>query len=174
MKEKETTRLTQHGTINGYGWHKRRKEDACQECTDAMREYWKEQRRVNGEHINKLRREWRFRTPNANRRFRRNSSEPGYYSDEDVLRLYGTDCHICGEPIDLQADRRTGYPGWERSLHIDHVFPLSKGGTDTLDNVKPAHGRCNIIKWATIPKESAIESKTGNNEPKTGDQNAIL
>jgi hypothetical protein len=27
---------------------------------------------------------------------------------------------------------------------------LSKGGLDTLENVRPSHGRCNIIKWATV------------------------
>jgi 5-methylcytosine-specific restriction endonuclease McrA len=35
-------------------------------------------------------------------------------------------------------------------LHIDHVYPLSKGGLDTLENVRPSHGKCNIVKWATL------------------------
>jgi len=33
-------------------------------------------------------------------------------------------------------------------LHIDHVMPLSKGGPDTLENVRPAHGSCNVKKQA--------------------------
>lgn len=29
---------------------------------------------------------------------------------------------------------------------VDHVIPISKGGTHTWDNVKPAHYKCNIDK----------------------------
>ena len=68
------------------------------------------------------------------------------YSEDQVLKLYGSVCHICKEEIDLLAKRSTGAPGWERGLHIDHVMPLSKGGPDMLDNVRPAHGLCNLQK----------------------------
>ena len=70
------------------------------------------------------------------------------FSVQDVLEKWGTDCHICNEPIDLTAPR-IKVPGWERGLHLDHVVPLSRGGADTLDNVKPAHGLCNAAKGAT-------------------------
>lgn len=72
------------------------------------------------------------------------------YRKEDVLQRWGSNCHICGESIDLAAPRQTMHEGWEKGLHLDHVIPLSKGGTDTLDNVKPAHGQCNIKKQARI------------------------
>lgn len=68
------------------------------------------------------------------------------YCEQEVLDLYGTNCHICNEPIDLQANRRVGSDGWEHSLHIDHLIPILKGGPDTLENVRPSHGRCNISK----------------------------
>ena len=68
------------------------------------------------------------------------------YTEAQVLALYGTNCHICKTPIDLQASRKIGSEGWQKSLHIDHVIPIAKGGPDTLDNVKPAHGLCNIHK----------------------------
>lgn len=140
-----------HGTRSGYAWHRRdRKEDACLECQEAERAYWRNQRIIRKEEINRLRRDWRFRTPNARRHFRRNDSEPGNYSEQDVLNTYGTNCHICLEPIDLSAPRKCGDEGWERGLHIDHVYPLSKGGSDSLDNVRPSHGQCNVRKWATI------------------------
>jgi len=140
-----------HGTRSGYDWHRRdMKEDPCLECQEAERAYWRHQRVIRKEEINRLRREWRFRTPNARRHFRRNNSEPGNYSDKDVLETYGTTCHICQTEIDLSAPRQVGKPGWEKALHIDHVYPLSKGGPDTLENVRPSHGRCNIVKWATV------------------------
>ena len=141
----------EHGTRSGYDWHRRdKKEDPCLSCQDAERSYWKNQRVIRNEKINTLRREWRFRTPNARRHFRRNDTLPGNYSDADVLSKYGLDCHICQTPIDLNAPRQVGKIGWEKALHIDHVYPLSKGGLDTLENVRPSHGRCNIVKWATV------------------------
>jgi len=141
----------EHGTRSGYDWHRRdKKEEPCQPCTDFERAYWKNQRVLRKEEINRLRREWRFRTPNARRHFRRNDTSPGNYSDKDVLETYGLDCHICQTSIDLSAPRQTGRVGWQKGLQIDHVYPLSRGGSDTLENVRPSHGQCNLIKRATI------------------------
>jgi 5-methylcytosine-specific restriction endonuclease McrA len=69
-----------------------------------------------------------------------------FYTTEQVLQTYGTDCNICNRPIDMKAPRLPGKPGWEMSLHIDHLIPISKDGPDTLDNVRPTHGICNIRK----------------------------
>jgi len=54
------------------------------------------------------------------------------------------------KPIDLNAPRRVGIEGWELGLHLDHVIPLSKGGYDTIDNIRPTHGICNIRKGARL------------------------
>lgn len=148
--------MIEHGTLAGYRYHRRKaKETPCYPCRDAMKQHWKQQRVLRNDDINKLRREWRMRTPGGNRRGRRYKGEVGEYSDIELLTLYGTDCHICGEAIDLDAPRQCGKPGWERAYHVDHVIPLSKGGSDELDNVRPAHGQCNIIKSATIMENNA-------------------
>ena len=69
------------------------------------------------------------------------------YTTQQILDLYGSDCHVCKEPIDLSAPRSAGKgEGWQRGLQIDHVIPLSKGGSDTLENTRPAHGLCNLRK----------------------------
>jgi 5-methylcytosine-specific restriction endonuclease McrA len=68
------------------------------------------------------------------------------YTEEQVLKLYGINCHICNKEVDLKANRKTGAPGWELGLHIDHVIDLSKGGPDKIENVRPAHGVCNLKK----------------------------
>ena len=54
-------------------------------------------------------------------------------------------CHICGEAIDYQAD-------WldPRSFVVDHVIPLAKGGSDSIDNKKAAHRSCNSTKRARL------------------------
>lgn len=54
-------------------------------------------------------------------------------------------CHICGEPIDYALPHLD-----PRSFVIDHVIPLTRGGTDTLDNVKAAHRDCNSAKRARL------------------------
>lgn len=71
-------------------------------------------------------------------------SEP--YTEYQVLDLYGLNCNICNLPVDLNAPRWTGSPGWENGLHIDHLIPLSKGGPDIISNVRPTHGLCNLNK----------------------------
>lgn len=77
---------------------------------------------------------------------RRSAGEKNKFSVEDVKNLYGTDCHICGEAIDMDAPRRAGAEGWRRSFWIDHVTALASGGDHTLENVKPSHAECNLRK----------------------------
>jgi 5-methylcytosine-specific restriction endonuclease McrA len=58
-----------------------------------------------------------------------------------VLREYGSACHICKAEIDLTLSRTS-----RMGLTVDHVIPLSKGGSDELDNLRPAHWICNNRK----------------------------
>jgi 5-methylcytosine-specific restriction endonuclease McrA len=101
--------------------------------------YQKEYRKLNPESK---------RSSERRRRANRFNNGFEYYKESEVLDLYGSMCHICNTDIDLSAPRLSGVSGWEIGLHIDHVVPLSKGGTDTLDNVRPAHGSCNVKKHA--------------------------
>jgi 5-methylcytosine-specific restriction endonuclease McrA len=75
------------------------------------------------------------------------------YTEQQVLDLYGIKCHICDVEIDLQAPRGIGKKGWEKGLHIDHLIPISKGGADTLENVRPSHGSCNLRKSNNIARQ---------------------
>ena len=68
------------------------------------------------------------------------------YTVQDVLDKYGTNCHICNLEINLTAERRSGKEGWETGLHIDHLISIINGGPDTLENVRPSHGLCNVRK----------------------------
>jgi 5-methylcytosine-specific restriction endonuclease McrA len=68
------------------------------------------------------------------------------YTVDQVIAKWGELCHLCGLPIDLTAPRQTKIPGWENGLHLDHVIPISHGGPDTIENVKPSHGKCNLTK----------------------------
>jgi len=148
------------GTKNGYDYHRRGAvEEACEPCREAMKLYWVEMRRKRGPEMHRMRMEREGNNPffiEARQRRARKGRAKRFgvdhdgYTTQDVLDNFGTDCHICNEAIDLTAPRSVGKMGWESGLHIDHVFPISRGGTDTLDNVRPAHAKCNIKKSATI------------------------
>lgn len=54
-----------------------------------------------------------------------------------VLEVYGTDCWLCGHPGATTAD---------------HVKARARGGTDALDNLRPAHQFCNTGRGAADPR----------------------
>lgn len=64
----------------------------------------------------------------------------------DWFLSHGGICHICGGKI---------VPGqlWER----DHEIPLGAGGSDTLDNQRPAHKSCHAKKTR---KDRKVIAKT--------------
>lgn len=110
-------------------------------------------------------RERRARNPEPHREAVRKSSrrrraikrgvESSPYLESEVLDLYGTDCHLCQLPIDLTAPRHASKgKNWEFGLHVDHLIPLSKGGVDSLDNVRPAHAVCNQRKYNKTSTEA--------------------
>jgi 5-methylcytosine-specific restriction endonuclease McrA len=106
----------------------------------------------NRERLREVKREYSKKHPemdrNKNRRKRAIKKQNGFekYSEQDVLSTYGTDCYLCGSPIDLSASRRCGSPGWELGLHIEHYVDIALGGPDTLENVRPSHAKCNLNK----------------------------
>lgn len=47
-------------------------------------------------------------------------------------------CGICRKPFDLFG------------IHVDHILPLSRGGTHTYDNLQATHAFCNMTKNAKV------------------------
>jgi 5-methylcytosine-specific restriction endonuclease McrA len=163
-----TTRDT-CGTTKGYDAHRHNNERFCAPCKEARSIYYAEWRAKNPDKSKTSSLLWKsnnkqkiheryakyykekpevFRINERKRRARLAAVESSVYTTEEVLAVYGFECHICQLPIDLSAPRLIGVAGWETGLHLDHVVPISKGGSDTLKNVKPAHGMCNISKNA--------------------------
>lgn len=56
---------------------------------------------------------------------------------EEILKTYNSSCWICEKPLDKVV--------W------DHVHPVSKGGTHSIDNLRPACGPCNTRKNSKWP-----------------------
>lgn len=57
---------------------------------------------------------------------------------DQVLARDGLICGICAQDVD---------PG---QVHIDHIFPVSRGGRDVLSNLRVTHARCNLRKGARV------------------------
>lgn len=160
------------GTYAGWNVHRKRNEACCQECREAKLEYDRAYR-SNPDKIARIQERDRLRVRDSEERKRTNANyrlvhknevqersrthsrkrralklENGFeaYTEAEILALYGSSCHICSLEIDMDAPRSTHVSGWEQGLHIDHVVPITRGGSDTLDNVKPAHGKCNVSK----------------------------
>lgn len=99
---------------------------------------------------------WRIDNADRKREYNRKrkallkSVQTKRYTEAQVLAVYGEICHLCNGQIDMSAPRWTGAQGWESGLQIDHVIPISKGGPDSLENVRPSHGKCNLFKSANV------------------------
>ena len=93
---------------------------------------------------------WAMRIKN-DRRLRRIKARV-HDTDITLEKLFSRDggvCYLCGkqcrwEDMDADGNAQDDYPS------IDHVHPLSKGGTHTWDNVKLACRSCNTLKGNRI------------------------
>lgn len=56
-----------------------------------------------------------------------------------TLSEYGTTCHICGN---------------DGANSADHLVPRSLGGSDAIENLRPAHTRCNSARGNRIGRRA--------------------
>jgi len=52
---------------------------------------------------------------------------------DEVRAMFDGRCGYCGEDMD--------------SMHIDHIKPIKRGGTDDLENLMPSCSVCNNYKY---------------------------
>lgn len=66
-------------------------------------------------------------------------------------------CHICGQPIDYTLK-------WPDSMSfvVDHVVPISRGGSDEIGNKRASHAVCNARKQASPESPNLKRSGTLN------------
>lgn len=70
---------------------------------------------------------------------------------KNVRSKYNDICQVCGKRVD-DSDISNGHI---RRMYptVDHIIPLSKGGTHTWDNVQLAHMCCNSGKGDRVREE---------------------
>ncbi|MFT4125091.1 MAG: HNH endonuclease signature motif containing protein [Gordonia sp. (in: high G+C Gram-positive bacteria)] len=56
-------------------------------------------------------------------------------------------CGICGQPIDYNITNHLD----PMAYVVDHIVPISAGGSDTLDNKQAGHRACNRAKSDKTP-----------------------
>lgn len=66
----------------------------------------------------------------------------------EIFEAHDWICCICKTKI----NRHLRLPNLMAAT-LEHIIPLSKGGTHTRDNIAPAHARCNFKKADTHPDE---------------------
>ena len=154
------------GSSAGYKAHEKNGEKTCDPCRVAINEKVRlrnqkvadiraqksrESSANNLHHVRQVELEHRLRNPEKIRAkdMKRLARKKGagvleFFTPMEVVEKYGAFCHICNEPINLTLPRHAKDNKW--GLHIDHVIALANGGTHTLDNVRPAHGFCNLSK----------------------------
>ena len=71
-------------------------------------------------------------------KYTRNADKIDYLG---ILERDGMWCYLCETDVDPDH------------LSYDHVFPLSRGGTHTVDNIKITHRACNLSKNNRLPEE---------------------
>lgn len=90
-------------------------------------------------------REWHKR---RKARIRGTTVEPVSY--EQILERDGMWCHICEQPIEEH-----------HKLQFDHVIPLARNGTHTMENIRPAHDICNQRKYDKLMEELTSFDRRG-------------
>jgi HNH endonuclease len=89
-----------------------------------------------------------WRAHKQRRRAAKRTTTIEYFKPIDVYRRDKWRCGICRKFV----DRDLKYPHPE-SPSLDHIIPLAKGGTHTLDNVQLAHLQCNCLKQDKMEHE---------------------
>lgn len=99
------------------------------EATAANSKEWREANRTYLQVRERNRKAWKINNPGS-----------VGVSERDWVRLcrrYHYCCAYCGQKP-------------ERTIQMDHIIPLSKGGRHAIGNVLPACGRCNLTKNAAL------------------------
>jgi 5-methylcytosine-specific restriction endonuclease McrA len=70
-----------------------------------------------------------------------------------ILERDNYTCRYCGErpdPTHYWHSMAGRYGRWMALIHVDHVIPKSKGGTDDPDNLVAACQACNLVKYDNV------------------------
>jgi hypothetical protein len=104
--------------------------------------------KANHDHVRTIAARRRAEFPELHRtrnrlRHRRARAAPGTHNAQDILAQYeaqGGCCYWCGKPVGA-------------SYHVDHVIPLTRGGSNGPENLVISCPTCNLRKGNKLPGE---------------------
>ena len=100
-----------------------------EENKDSYRENSKKWNKKNPDKVKASKKEYRAKKFQA-------PSEP--WTPNEIAAAGTGKCPYCGRQIGIIYDSSI--------MHIDHVIPLSRGGTNLIENLEPVCVRCNLSK----------------------------
>lgn len=114
--------------------------------------HWKGGISLCNDHINERAKKWRLKNSDKIALYNRTNKNKrkgaaGSHTNDDVAEIYDLQkgrCAYCNKKV------RDDY-------HIDHVVPVSKGGTNNKDNICISCPTCNLKKHAKLPHDWAKE-----------------
>lgn len=138
------------GTYSGYRKHRREKSTPCGPCHDAFTQ-WRRDRGV------KPRKQARCGTRSGYNRHRRigeqacseclaavrKNIKPRRYRQKLWADQNGV-CPLCDERLPVDSD----------ATEVDHIIPVSRGGTSAIENLQVVHPRCNRVKGTSSAQEA--------------------
>jgi len=83
----------------------------------------------------------RYQAHNAKKNHKRRAAGPKVISVHELAARDGAHCHICQHKVNLNL---SGMAKWGPT--IDHLLPVSLGGTNSPENLALAHRHCNIAR----------------------------
>lgn len=113
-----------------------------------QRDYWQDHPDDKRKHDNERRRQygrWRHMTDETYRLYHRQKSKR-----RKALERGSIGIQVTGRQVQAryaQFDHRCAYCGATGDLHMDHLVPITKGGTHCLGNLIPACTACNFSKF---------------------------
>lgn len=148
--------LTERQSINidakiEYDRQYRRRNDAK---LKALKAVWISE---NREKVNGIKRAWKERNPGsviaaAQTRRAAISGAEGTFNNSDVVAIFEKQLGRCAS-----CSRKLKKSG-KHKFHVDHIMPLSKGGSNWPSNLQCLCPTCNLRKHAKLPDEWAKEN----------------
>ena len=159
----------------------------CRECKRAID---KQYRQENAEKEKARQKKWREENPEYGKKWREDNPEYDkkskayqkkwfennrekarlYYQKRRALLAEATTEHFTHEDLlDFWSENKINYKECfycekemsEGPEHIDHYYPLSKGGPHERANLRPSCAHCNLVKSAKQPETFMEELKNG-------------
>lgn len=123
---------------------------------EGKKEYQRKYYQTNKEKVSISNKKWQLKNIDKvrqihadvmnRRRARLRTSKREKYNREFIFDRFGGYCIVCDEAI----NKTIRFPSLE-SFTIHHIVPISRGGPDIMDNVAPAHFRCNMKVGNKVP-----------------------